>query len=657
MRYLKLPLCLLISFIGIYAAAQKDTAEVNRLIREAKIHIAGAPDMAISLATTAYETAVDIRFDSGAAQGLKLIGNVYYFKRDYTVALDYWSKAREVFEKINDVAGVSNIYNNIGAIYFDQGDDLKALEYYQKSLTFAEKSGDKVRIATVLNNIGGIFFNKKATYDKAKEYFTRALSIANISGDADAMGTAASNLGEVYAALNEDDKALSLYRQSLGATTSPEVNLYTYNLLGKLYAKRKNFVAALSYHNKAYQLAEKFDQLYTVQSLIGIGSVYEKMGNHRAALSSYLKGEKIAREIEADKELEHIYGGLASSYQKLNDYSNAFNYLSKYSDVTRRLYNVQTDNKLALKDYDYNLKSKQDEINLLGLKAKNQEQVLEKQKQAKIALLVGLGLILAIAVILYRNYRSKVKTNRVLDRQKAEIQALLGNILPDEVAKELQQTGVATPRHYENVSVMFTDFRGFTSIADKLTPELLVQELGSCFMAFDNIIDKYNLEKIKTIGDSYMCAGGVPVPDKNHVHNIIRASMEIQQYLSVENEKRRSQGRDTWELRIGINVGPVVAGVVGKKKYAYDIWGSTVNIASRMESNGVAGRVNISESTYHMVKDKFNCSYRGKINAKNIGDIDMYFVDSEKDGSDTEAMHEVMNTGTAALSSLEEVAS
>ncbi|HZI02143.1 MAG TPA: adenylate/guanylate cyclase domain-containing protein, partial [Flavisolibacter sp.] len=225
----------------------------------------------------------------------------------------------------------------------------------------------------------------------------------------------------------------------------------------------------------------------------------------------------------------------------------------------------------------------------------------------------------------------KVKTNKILDNQKAEIESLLLNILPTEVAKELQSSGKATPRSYERVSVMFSDFRGFTTIADKMSPEELVQELNSSFMVFDQISEKYKLEKIKTIGDAYMCAGGIPIPDEHHVYNMVRASLEMQEYIVSNNRKREEEGKPVWDLRVGIHVGPVVAGVVGRRKYAYDIWGSTVNIASRMESNGAPGRVNISSATYELIKDRFVCTHRGKIHAKNVGEIDMYFVDYELD--------------------------
>jgi class 3 adenylate cyclase len=177
---------------------------------------------------------------------------------------------------------------------------------------------------------------------------------------------------------------------------------------------------------------------------------------------------------------------------------------------------------------------------------------------------------------------------------------------------------------------LFTDFKGFTSIADKLSPADLVEDLNECFIGFDSIMETYNLEKIKTIGDSYMCAGNLPSPDPDHIHKIVKAALEIQAFMERHNARRTDKGLEPWEIRIGLHVGQVVAGVVGKKKYAYDIWGSAVNIASRMESNGTPGKVNISAPTYELIRDRFECTYRGKLNAKNIGELDMYYVEREK---------------------------
>jgi ligand-binding sensor domain-containing protein/class 3 adenylate cyclase len=214
-----------------------------------------------------------------------------------------------------------------------------------------------------------------------------------------------------------------------------------------------------------------------------------------------------------------------------------------------------------------------------------------------------------------------------VERQKERSENLLLNILPEEVAEELKQKGSAEAKHFDEVTVMFTDFKGFTQISEKLSPSELVAEIHTCFIAFDNIITKYNIEKIKTIGDSYMCAGGLPVINKTNATDIVNAALEIQQFMKEHLQQRVNEGKEPFEIRIGINTGPVVAGIVGVKKFAYDIWGNTVNIASRMESSGETGKVNISESTYDLVKAKFKCTYRGKIEAKNKGEIDMYFVE------------------------------
>jgi class 3 adenylate cyclase len=229
-----------------------------------------------------------------------------------------------------------------------------------------------------------------------------------------------------------------------------------------------------------------------------------------------------------------------------------------------------------------------------------------------------------------RNTRNELsEKNKIINKEKERSDELLLNILPAETAEELKNSGKSQARHFDLVTVMFTDFKGFTYMAEKLSPQELVDEIDYCFKHFDQIISKYNIEKIKTIGDAYMCAGGLPVANITNPLDVVKAGLEIQQFMQKLKEQKKAENKPYFELRIGINSGPVVAGIVGIKKFQYDIWGDTVNIASRMESSGEIGKVNISQMTYEKIKHRFSCEHRGKIEAKNKGAVDMYFVKSE----------------------------
>lgn len=216
-----------------------------------------------------------------------------------------------------------------------------------------------------------------------------------------------------------------------------------------------------------------------------------------------------------------------------------------------------------------------------------------------------------------------------LEEKSQRIHELLLNILPKKTAEELEATGKASVRSYPLATVLFTDFKGFTKIAEKLQPPEILQYLNRFFSAFDYIIDNYYLEKIKTIGDAYMAVGGIPIRNKfNPVFSVL-AALEIRNYME-KIAKEISFDGIKWELRIGLHSGPLIAGVVGTRKWQYDVWGDTVNTAARIETQGKPGKVNISGTTYAHIKDYFDCTYRGKVKAKYKGELDMYFVDCIK---------------------------
>jgi class 3 adenylate cyclase len=610
------------------AKSTADSQKVNILNNLSKYYLSSSPEKAKNYGIASMQLAEKIKYNKGLALAYKNIGLADYTLGKYAETIEYFGQSLKVYETIGDLDGKAMILNNFGSVYYNRGEDDKALESYFKSLEVAQLLGDKTRIATALSNIGNVYHNKTATKHQALEYFLRSLKLAEELKDKNVIGGASVNIGEVYQEMNKDDSAIYYFRKSLDAYKNTVDISYPLNDMGNVYEKKRDYRNALKFHNLAYVTAKQFDsKLDMAQSQLGLGRTYLKLSEFPKALNSFMEAQEISLDISSSKELDSAFAGLATSYSYLKDFSNAYKFQKLYSNLADTLNNLTLAEKLS----SLEIQQRQSQINLLTKDKALQSLALERQKLIKNSFAVGLTLIIFITVIIYRNYRSKVKTNLLLDKQKDQIEHLLLNILPAEIAAELQNKGIASPRYYDSVSVLFTDFKGFTRIADRLSPQDVVSELNDCFIAFDDIIEKYGLEKIKTIGDAYMCAGGIPASDPDHSLKMIKAGIEIRDFMQNRNQIRIEKQEEPLEIRIGIHVGPIVAGVVGRKKYAYDIWGSTVNIASRMESNGEVGQINISAETYHFIKEFYNCTYRGKIYAKNIGEIDMYFVSNLKE--------------------------
>lgn len=267
------------------------------------------------------------------------------------------------------------------------------------------------------------------------------------------------------------------------------------------------------------------------------------------------------------------------------------------------------------------------------LQLKNQAIALDAEKAktrlSVIAALLALGLLVVIIVIFILRQRSMnqlAQKNKEIREEQQKSEALLLNILPAEVMAELRAHGKTKARNYVKASVLFADIKDFTTISEQLSPDDLIEALDAYFERFDKVIEKYKIEKIKTIGDAYVCAGGLPTKDEVNPEQVVQAAVDFVHEIEALGAERRKKGLPTFEFRIGIHTGNLIAGVIGIKKFAYDIWGDTVNMAARMQQNGEANKVNISGATYDFVKNRFACTYRGKIDVKNKGEVDMYFV-------------------------------
>ncbi len=275
-----------------------------------------------------------------------------------------------------------------------------------------------------------------------------------------------------------------------------------------------------------------------------------------------------------------------------------------------------------------NLKNQLVEVQRLSAITISQEQekklILEGQKEA----LEKEVTLRTAEVVKQKEEIEKQHTALGVEKQKSD--NLLLNILPEEIAEELKNKGHSEARLYENVSVLFTDFVNFTKLSENMTPQQLVAEIDHCFKGFDAIVTEFGIEKIKTIGDAYLAVSGLPVADEKHAIKMVQAALKIRAFMQEYKAERMAQNRPYFDLRFGIHSGSLVAGIVGTKKFAYDIWGDTVNTAARMEQSGVPGKINISTATYELVKNAFDCESRGLVEAKNKGAMEMYFVNTEK---------------------------
>jgi class 3 adenylate cyclase len=324
-----------------------------------------------------------------------------------------------------------------------------------------------------------------------------------------------------------------------------------------------------------------------------------KIQSNQQALELLYNALELGEQTKALDLLAKIKYVLYEAYKKLGNYNEALSNLESSLLIEKEIHNASIKEKV------------------LNLEISNR--VEQSQKEAEIHRLRNVELVALNEEI--------TKQKMEIEKQKAKSDELLLNILPSEVAEELKDKGYTTAKAFDEVTILFSDIKGFTNVAEKMTAQELVKEINTYFSAFDSIIQKYGLEKIKTIGDAYIAAGGLPEKNFATPQNVIDAAIVMQQEVEKLKQERVTSNKPYFELRIGIHTGPVVAGVVGLKKFQYDIWGDTVNLAARMEQSGVPGKINISQHTYELVKEQFTCVHRGRIDAKNKGEIDMYFVE------------------------------
>lgn len=539
-------------------------------------------------------------------------GVYFYEKGKYEGSIHHLMEAIRYFEKNRNDTAIANAYNQLARVYYNinqiQRNDIKidpsnlpqlALRqldvdkgenFARQAAAINKRLNRKAELASNYNNLG-LIKQEKFELDSAEEYFR---------------------------------KAIALY-ESLGQLTK---KAYTLNNLGILYENLFRADLELNAYQEALSIFEKLgDQQRIAIANINIAMVHFDGGNNKLALEYANKSLAIANRLNDLPVKKDVYFQLSVIYDAMMDCDKELFFFQRFIQVKDSLFDIESKRILEDVNAQYETEKKENQISLLN-KEKELDSIIRN------SLIAGFALLLILAFVLLRSYRQKQSANLLLTSQNAVIESerkksddLLLNILPFETAQELKETGTSQARHFDSVTMIFTDFKGFTQLSEKLSPTDLVAEIDYCFKAFDEIADKYHIEKIKTIGDSYMAAGGLPIPRDGHAADSINAALEIRDFMRDLKQQREKEGKHFFEIRIGIHTGPVVAGIVGTKKFAYDVWGDTVNTASRMESSGEPGKVNISQATFEIVKDKFSFEARGMIQAKNKGPVNMYFVE------------------------------
>lgn len=556
-------------------------------------------------------------------------GTAYYNLGNYVGANERFQEAMHIFEMEGSLLSMADALNNLGNIHQEQGNYGAAMAYFTRSMHVYEKSDDQQKLAGSLNNIGNVY-QEQGDFFKAKTHYRRSLEIAEKMRDTVGMAYALGNLAVVSHAQANFGEAVYYLNRSIGLwrVVNDQFELArALSNLGTVYQDWGDYAAALENSIQALALQEAIeDRQGMCNSLCNIGLYHLSQNKLDNARAYGLQAMRLARETGSVLSIKQAASLLYEVHKRKGEYAQAlhlFELMVSMGDSVRNENNVKEVTRLALQ-YDFEKQLLADslihaEALLLG------DWKLQRQRNFTLLSIAGLLLVALLLFLVYRGLKHQRHTNRLLAEEKQKSDALLLNILPAEVAEELKLHGGTRARLYDSVTVLFTDFAGFKQVAEEMSPVALVAELDKCFKAFDAIVDRYGLEKIKTIGDAYLAVSGLPEPTAAHARQAALAALAMRDFMVAHQQ----QG-GLFRVRIGLHSGPVVAGVVGKKKFQYDIWGDTVNTAARMEEGGQPGRVNVSETTMKSLLNdaSFQFDRRGKISAKNKGEIDMYFLES-----------------------------
>lgn len=557
-------------------------------------------------------------------------------------------KVLQYSEELIEVAGRQDSTNSLfqgylqkGNGYMRLGNQVEALENYYEAANLADATGSVSRLGSIYVTIADVY-SMMDNSENALKYYRRAIATLRKTSDTLSLATGIANAGDFFYTQGELDSALVYFEESGALFKALDYKLgigYYLGSLGMVYAQQNQPEKALDKLRACLRIMESEGDYYGIAAFLPfISNIYRDQGDLEGAIQYAGQSLEVAGQYGLKEQIRDANLLLSELHEALGNSGEALKYYKGYTLYKDSISNVGLVQDIARMRTDFEIDRKQAEVDLLEKEAEIRE-LREKRQDAVLYVTIAiLLLVFGLAFGLYRRYRYIRRTRDIIENEKSRSDELLRNILPEETAAELKAHGRVQAKRFESVSVLFADFVGFTRYSSKMSPEDLVKTVDYYFSRFDQAAEAFGMEKIKTMGDCYMCAGGLPFPKKDHSVKMVQMAREFLRIVSEEGYKEITG----FDLRVGIHTGPVVAGVVGTKKFAYDIWGDTVNIAARMESASRPGKINVSRDTYLEVRDRFECEFRGELEVKNKGMMQMYFVgepreDAKKTGQEETA--------------------
>ncbi|MEO8067393.1 MAG: adenylate/guanylate cyclase domain-containing protein [Flavobacteriales bacterium] len=594
------------------------------------------PDSGMKLADAQLAFALKVKDGRARYEAYTTMAVGSSMKSDYKASLEYLEQCLAVAQELNDPKRVANAYRNMSNVHKNTGDLPQALAMCQKALVINEQLGNKTGLADTYNTIGNLY-TEQDEWGKALENYEHSRALYEELDDPKGKAQATQNIGATHLEMGERTKAVEEFLQSLDLYRTLGRRLETgmaYNNLGRAYSQ---MARPLEAHTSLDSARAIFTQLGSKRQLARThyytGELLRSEGHMREAIAACQEGSLIAQASDLLQQQKECSECLMLAFEASGDLANAFRAQKTFISISDSLENMNNNKEVMRLELQHAFQQQQIADSLVQARVQFAKDLayqkeLSKGKEQRNWIMFSAVGVLLLAGGLFGRLRYIRRSRALVQKERDRSDELLHNILPKEVATELKAKGSAAARSFEQATVLFTDFKGFTQLAEQLGPADLVAEIDHCFKGLDAIVEHHRIEKIKTIGDAYMAAAGLPDPNASSAKDMVFAALEMQEFIQRRRTDRLSAGLPAFEMRAGIHTGPVIAGIVGVKKFAYDIWGDTVNTASRMESSGEIGRVNISATTYAQVKNVagFRFEARGLVGAKNKGDLEMYFV-------------------------------